>query len=58
VRKSFFGGFRVAGGGMEGYGWAAMTRQSIEVAIKVFLVALVVTFLWTCWKVLLLLGLM
>jgi hypothetical protein len=35
-----------------------MTRQSIEVAIKVFLVALVLTFLWTCWKTLQLIGLM
>lgn len=35
-----------------------MTRQSIETAIKVFLVALVLTFLWTCWQVLQQLGLM
>jgi len=33
-----------------------MTRQSIETAIKVFLLALVITFFWTCWKTLQLLG--
>lgn len=35
-----------------------MTRKSIETAIIVFLVALVLTFLWTCWKTLQLLGIM
>lgn len=35
-----------------------MTRQSIEVAIKIFLVALVLAFLWTCWGTLQLLGVM
>jgi hypothetical protein len=54
----FFTGFRVARAGTGRYGCAAMTRQSIEAAIKVFLVALVLTFLWTCWRVLQMLGVM
>lgn len=58
MRNPFFAGFHIAGAGMGRYGCAAMTRQSIEVAIKVFLVALVLTFLWTCWQVLQQLGLM
>jgi hypothetical protein len=33
-----------------------MTRKSIEAAIKVFLLALVLTFLWTCWKTMQLMG--
>jgi len=52
----FFYGFRVAGSGRGSYGSGDMTRQSIEVAIIVFLVALVLTFLWTCWKTMQLLG--
>ena len=52
----FFAGFRVARSGIGRYGCAAMTRQSIEAAIKVFLVALVLAFLWICWRVLQLLG--
>ena len=54
--NTFFSGFRVAAGGPGGYGCVAMTRTSIEVAIKIFLAALVLTFLWTCWQTLLLLG--
>jgi hypothetical protein len=52
----FFQRFRVAGAGWGRYGCAAMTRQSIQNAIIVFLVALVLTFLWTCWRTLQLLG--
>ena len=33
-----------------------MTRTSIEAAIKVFIVLLVLTFLWTFWKTLQLMG--
>ncbi len=33
-----------------------MTRKSIETAILIFLAALVVTFLWTCWVTLRLIG--
>jgi len=29
-----------------------MTRSSIELSIKIFLLALIVTFVWTVWKVL------
>ncbi len=35
---------------------AAMTRASIERSIKIFLVALILTFLWTVWKVGLMVG--
>lgn len=54
--KPFFIRFRIAGSGVGRYGNADMTRQSIEAAIKVFLVALVLAFLWTCWRTLQLLG--
>jgi len=52
----FFRRFRVAGWGWGRYGSGDMTRQSIEAAIKVFLVALVLTFFWTCWRTMQLLG--
>lgn len=54
----FFQRFRVAGAGWGGYGCRIMTRTSIETAIKIFIVALVLTFLWTCWKTLELMGLL
>jgi len=33
-----------------------MTRKSIEASVKIFLVALVITFVWTVTKVLAMLG--
>lgn len=33
-----------------------MTRPAIEACIKVFIVALVITFVWTIWRVLTMLG--
>lgn len=35
-----------------------MTRSSIEAATKIFLVALILTFIWTVYKVLAQVGLM
>lgn len=44
-------GFLLAFCGWRGYFRGEMTRSSIELSIKVFLCALIVTFIWTVVKV-------
>jgi hypothetical protein len=45
-------GFFLAKSGFQGYLRPAMTRASIELSIKIFLVALIATFVWTVAQVL------
>lgn len=48
--------FALGGGEGSGYRSAVMTRSSIELAVQVFLVSLVFTFIWAAYKLLALLG--
>ena len=45
------------GSGAEaGYQWRVMTRSSIELAVQVFLVSLVIVFTWAFYKLMVLIG--
>ena len=46
----------LGGEAVEGYESRVMTRSSIEFAVQIFLVALVVVFVWAFYQLMLLIG--
>jgi hypothetical protein len=50
--------FPLGGAGADGYTAADMTRNSIELAAKAFIIALSIVFLITVWKVLGMMGIL
>ncbi len=55
-RPGILPGILLGSGAQPGYQWRVMTRSSIELAVQVFLVSLVIVFTWAFYKLMVLIG--